>query len=94
LYQFEAPSRVSHCFGAIDLAAFGPVEEFKDKIDQMIREIKSSPKAKNVREIFLPGELEARRKHERLIAGIPIGRVVLDELKREGETSGVSYSLE
>jgi LDH2 family malate/lactate/ureidoglycolate dehydrogenase len=94
LYQFETPSRVSHCFGALDLAAFGPVEEFKDRIDQMIREIKSSPKAKNVSEIFLPGEIEARNKQERLIAGIPIGRVVLDELKRDGETSGVPYSLE
>jgi LDH2 family malate/lactate/ureidoglycolate dehydrogenase len=94
MYQVATPSHVSHCFGAIDLSAFGPVEEFKNKIDQMIREIKSGPKAKNVPEIFLPGEIEARRKQDRLAAGIPIARNVLDELKREGETSGIPYSLE
>jgi LDH2 family malate/lactate/ureidoglycolate dehydrogenase len=93
LYQFEKPSSVSHCFGAIDLAAFGPAEEFKHRMDQMIKEIKSGPKAKNVQEIFLPGEIEARRKQDRLAAGIPIARNVLDELKREGESSGVPYSL-
>jgi LDH2 family malate/lactate/ureidoglycolate dehydrogenase len=94
LYQFETPSRVSHCFAAIDLAAFGPVEDFKKRIDQMIREIKSGPKAKNVAEIFLPGEIEARKRHERVKTGIPISRPVLNELRQEGVTSGVPYILE
>lgn len=94
MYQVETASRVSHCFGAIDLAAFGPVAEFKQKIDRMIGEIKHGPKAKNVAEIFLPGEIEARRKQERLRTGIPVSRAVLDELKREGESSRIPYDLE
>jgi len=88
------PSRVSHCFMAINLAAFGPVGEFKERIDQMILGIKSTPKTKDVEEIFLPGEIEERRKRQQLKDGIPLARVTLDELKREGEACGIPYTLE
>ncbi|RKL63337.1 Ldh family oxidoreductase [Thermoanaerobacteraceae bacterium SP2] len=85
---------VSHYFGAIDIAAFGPVEEFKEKVDQMILSVKRCAKAKNVTEIFLPGEIEERKKQKRLKEGIPVPRVILDELKREGEACGIPYTLE
>jgi len=90
----ESPARVSHCFMAIDLARFGPVGEFKKRVDQMIAGIKGTPRAKNVEEIFLPGEIEERKKQQRLKDGIPLARVTLDELKREGAACGITYTLE
>jgi LDH2 family malate/lactate/ureidoglycolate dehydrogenase len=87
----DRPSRTSHCFMAIDVASFGPVRDFKSNIDKMILEIKGNPKAKDVEEIFLPGEIEQKKKMQRLTTGIPVLGVILEELKQEGETFGISH---
>lgn len=92
--DFENPTCTSHYFGAINVAAFGPVAEFKERMDEFIRSVKANPKAKGVEEIFLPGEIELRLKKRRLAEGIPVARVTLDDLKREGEQSGLPYDLE
>ncbi len=89
----DRPSHTSHCFMAIDVASFGSVQEFKSNIDKMILEIKGNPKAKDVEEIFLPGEIEQKIKIQRLITGIPIPDAILEELRQEGEASGISHML-
>lgn len=91
--HFTGPTTISHYFGAIDIAAFGSVQEFKDHVDELIISIKNSPKAKDVEEIFLPGEIELRRKAQRLSDGIPLSLVTLEDLKRQGEEYGVPCSL-
>jgi len=91
--HFDGPTTISHYFGAIDLAAFGSVAEFKDNVDELIVSIKNSPKAKGVEEIFLPGELELRRKAQRIKDGIPLSVVTLADLKRQGEEYGIPCTL-
>ncbi len=91
--DFDGPIYVSQYFGAIDVAVFEPVAEFKAKVDELITIIKTSPKAKGVNEVFLPGEIEARTRRERLDKGIPLSTLTLDELRREGEAYGVPYTL-
>lgn len=71
--DFTNPQNVGHYFNAIDVNKFIPLDEFKQKMDSMIRDIKGSPRAKGVDEIFLPGEMEIRRKAKRLAEGIPLG---------------------
>lgn len=90
----DAPSRVSHFFIAIDLAAFGVVDEYKARVDRMILDIKAMPKAAGIAEIYLPGEIEAKRRQQRLADGIPLEQVILDELMAEGVRCGVAYTLE
>ena len=92
--EFENPTNIGHVFGVIDIGKFIPIEIFKDNIDQMINEIKSTPRAEGVSEIFLPGEIEFKKKESRLIEGIPLTRAVLDELKREGIKCKIEYTLE
>ena len=91
--NFEEPSWTSHYFSAIDIAAFQPVTDFCDHMDQMIREIKANTKAANVQEIFLPGEIELRRRSERLANGVPISAVVFEDLKKEALVCGVPFDL-
>ena len=62
-------------------------------MDQMIREIKANTKAANVQEIFLPGEIELRRRSERLANGVPISAVVFEDLKKEALVCGVPFDL-
>lgn len=56
----------------IDIAAFAPVEDFKEEVDQLISEIKSSPVMPGFDEVLLPGEREHRAREERTRGGIPI----------------------
>ncbi len=91
--DFEQPSMTSHCFGAINIAAFQPVEEFGQHMDRMICEIKSNTKADNVPEIFLPGEIELRKRAKRISQGIPLSVEILADLKKEAETCGIGFDF-
>lgn len=92
--EFEKSTNIGHVFGVINIEKFISLDYFKKSIDNMIEEIKSSPKAAGVNEIFLPGEIELLKKETRLVEGIPITRAVLNELREEGIKCGVEYILE
>ena len=83
--DFKNPQNVGHVFQVIDVKKFGNIELFKDKMDRMIRDIKESPKARGIEEIYLPGELEHRRRQKRLAEGIPLGRKVYEDLLEIGK---------
>ncbi|MDK2877411.1 MAG: hypothetical protein PWR06_127 [Thermoanaerobacteraceae bacterium] len=91
--DFENPTGTGHFFGAINIESFVPLQEFKNNMDKMIRDVKKNTPAKGVEEIFLPGEIELRKREKRLKEGIPITIPVLNELKIEGERYGVPFNL-
>jgi LDH2 family malate/lactate/ureidoglycolate dehydrogenase len=57
---------------AIKVEAFVPIREFKDEVDRLIEEIKSSPPRPGVQEVLLPGEREHATMIKRRKDGIPI----------------------
>lgn len=63
---------VGVCIHLVDIAAFQSSDEFLDRIDTLIEEVKNNDKAPNVDEIYLPGEIEANTEKERLQKGIPL----------------------
>jgi len=78
----------SHIFTAIDPEGYCPLEEFKARIDSMIRHIKSAKKRHGFKEILLPGELEWLEEERRRRDGIFVDDVwwkailkVTEELK-------------
>lgn len=91
--NFEEPSYTSHYFSAINIEAFQPLAEFTAHMDQVIREIKANTKAANVQEIYLPGEIELRRRNERLIDGVPISALVFEDLQKEAQICGIPFDL-
>lgn len=88
--DFDKPQNVGHFFQLIDVNRMMPMELFKERVDQMIDEIKSSPKAEGVEEIFLPGEIELNIEQERLTNGINLGKEVFEAIKQVGEDSKVN----
>jgi LDH2 family malate/lactate/ureidoglycolate dehydrogenase len=54
----EVPVNQSHAFVAIDIAHFLPIEQFKERVDHLIRFIRNAPRAKGADRIYLPGEME------------------------------------
>ncbi len=78
---------------ALNIEAFMPLEEFKNKIDKMIRDIKAAPSQPGVDSILIPGELEFRTREIRLKEGIPVPDATLKNIRRLAETLGVGVTL-
>ncbi|WP_241236343.1 Ldh family oxidoreductase [Brevibacillus marinus] len=91
--NWEQPQNVGHQFIAIDINRFMPLEQFKARMDQYIRELKQEPKAPGVQEILIPGELEYRRTIERKARGIELPPKVAAELAAIGEKYGVDFNI-
>ena len=54
------------------IEAFSPIDEFLDRVELLIAQIRSSPRADAGQQVLLPGELEHERRTERTAAGVPI----------------------
>jgi LDH2 family malate/lactate/ureidoglycolate dehydrogenase len=79
----KSPTNTGHAIVAIDIAAFADVADFKNSVDEIWEQMKSSPKLPGVDEIRLPGERSATIFEDRMAEGVPVSgelRRALDEL--------------
>jgi LDH2 family malate/lactate/ureidoglycolate dehydrogenase len=81
-------------YQAIDIERFTPLDEFKDRTEELIAQIKGSALAPGSEGIFFPGELEYERKQDRLKNGLPLDQFVRGEIKKETEAQGLKYDVE
>jgi LDH2 family malate/lactate/ureidoglycolate dehydrogenase len=65
---------------AVDPGRFMPVDEFRARVDTLVRDIRAAERADGVERIWLPGEPEHETRLERLRAGIPLPAALVDEL--------------
>lgn len=89
----DNPVSIGHLMMAINIKAFMPLEMFTEKVDALVEEIKSGPKAPGVKEFFMPGEIEHRIKQERLAGGIPLDAKVAEELRELAVSLGISAAI-
>ena len=54
---------------------FLPLPEFRDRVDGLIDDVHASALAPGIDRIYVPGEIEAERRVERLRDGIPFSRI-------------------
>ena len=76
----------SHCFVAIDVARFMPLEEFQSRMEFLITTVKSAQPAQGYDEVMVAGDPEWRMEAHRLREGIPLDASVwqrLGELAQE-----------
>jgi L-2-hydroxycarboxylate dehydrogenase (NAD+) len=76
-------TNTGHSIVAVNIAAFGDVEDFKRKVDEIWEQMKSSEKLPGVDEIRLPGERSTKIYEDRIVNGVPLSpelRLTLDEL--------------
>jgi len=93
LSQSSERQKVGHLFVVLNIETFMPVAEFKEKVDRMIREIKSTPLAKGFERIYLPGEIEFEKKAEYLKTGIPLPIELIDKLRELGKELHLEFPL-
>jgi LDH2 family malate/lactate/ureidoglycolate dehydrogenase len=83
-WTFSDPSKpTGHgaAFIAINIAPFMPVEHFKERMDQTIREIRASDRTSGADRIYLPGEMEWERREKSLAEGIDLPADVVASLR-------------
>lgn len=85
----STPAGLGHMVAAIDVSAFTDVAAFKERLDLMAGELKSTTTRTEFDEVLLPGEPEARTKETREQDGVPIGEGVQANLEQLAETYDV-----
>ena len=89
----EGPTGVGVMTMAIDINRFMPVDNFSKMIDEHVRTIRDSWKAKGQSRIYLPGEIEAEREHLSRNEGIEIDPPVVKAIDILLEKAGLSVRL-
>lgn len=94
LYKdFDRYQNVGQFFFVTRADLFQPLQEYKERMDQMIREIRQVPIIDGVDQIYLPGEIEQKTKSEREVKGIPLSNEIFDDLMMVAEKYKVSNEL-
>lgn len=67
-------------FLAVDPARFQPVEEFRARTDELVRQVRHSTPAPGVDRVLVPGQLEHENRTRRTRGGIPLPDALRTEL--------------
>lgn len=91
--DFEHPQDVGHFFMALDISAYMDPNEFCDRVEALVSELKALPKKEGVNEIFMPGELEIDRTIQRKANGIDVPESVYNELQALSDQYKVAFDV-
>ncbi len=83
-----------HFFGAINIASFRPVEEFRREMDLLIRELRRTRPAEGQERVYVAGEIEFETATERAANGIPLHASILKGLRELSKELSIPYDLE
>jgi LDH2 family malate/lactate/ureidoglycolate dehydrogenase len=93
---FQSPATASTCThfcAAMKISGFTPPEEFKKGMDRLIETYHNLPKAKGVKNITIPGELEWALVQDRKKNGIPLDEVVMQSLQELSAEFKVDFDI-
>lgn len=85
-HDFETTTNTGQAIAMIDLAAFGDVAAFKQRVDTVVRDLRASERMPHVDRIWLPGEQSHAKRLAYARDGIPVGpalRRALDAVAAE-----------
>ncbi|MCC6053211.1 MAG: Ldh family oxidoreductase [Desulfurococcaceae archaeon] len=93
-YTTVRDANVGHALIALDISKFMRLEEFYERLEQMISEIKSLKKSPWADNIWIPGEKAWLTMQTRLKIGIPIHLNILENLREIARRVGVKFDIE
>jgi LDH2 family malate/lactate/ureidoglycolate dehydrogenase len=93
VFQEDTHFDVGHTMIAINIESFGPKERFFERLEQLVREVKSAAPVTPGESILLPGEAEHRRLLERKQNGIPVDVATVERLRPIASELGVQCPL-
>ena len=87
--DFKTPTNTGQFITAIDISAFGDVENFKNNVDNVYRTFKASATLPGYDEVLLPGEQSYKKRQDRTAKGIPVHNGLLKSLNITADQLGV-----
>jgi LDH2 family malate/lactate/ureidoglycolate dehydrogenase len=84
--------RDGHFFLAINIATFEEVEDFKQRVDKIVKEVHGSRRADGVDRVLVPGELEASFERAYATDGIPLAATTINDIADQAEGLRVDAS--
>lgn len=87
-------ARQGHFLLAIDVEAFMPANRFKERMDTLIKDVRSCKPAPGFTRVCVPGEQSFEKKARRLKEGIPIDAAVWNELQELRSCLGMMSELD
>jgi LDH2 family malate/lactate/ureidoglycolate dehydrogenase len=79
-HQPLGPTGIGVFTMAIDIERFMPLHQFKDLMASYAKSIKKKKKAKEVSQIYLPGEIELEKEKKSITEGIELDSTVVKSL--------------
>jgi LDH2 family malate/lactate/ureidoglycolate dehydrogenase len=87
-----APNDAGHLFLALDVAAFGLVGEFHERVATLAAEVTGADRAPGIDRVYLPGERAAERQAAAARRGVPVDRSTLEALQAAARGAGLPWS--
>jgi LDH2 family malate/lactate/ureidoglycolate dehydrogenase len=87
-----APNDAAHLFLALDVAAFGSVAEFHERVATLTAEVTGSDRAPGIDRVYLPGERAAECQAAAARRGVPMDRSTLEALQAAARGVGLPWS--
>ncbi len=84
------PQPVGQVFGAINIEAFRPLDEFFDDVDSTIDAVHALKPVPGVKRVLLPGEPEWLKRERALVEGIGYPRVLLHDVAGKCQRYGLT----
>lgn len=91
--ELAKPGMNTFFMSAIRLSDFINPERFMIRMDVWIRSVRSIRKSEGVDRIWLPGEKEFVMRNQRLIDGVPLSSIMVNELRILAIEAGVMFNL-
>ena len=96
--QHEGPAEArgnygDHFFGALRIASFLPVEQFKNTMDDATDALEALPTLPGVDKVSIPGRYESEIVKDRETNGIPLDPAVIEDLKALAAEVTIEYDL-
>ncbi|PHY05722.1 MAG: lactate dehydrogenase [Alcaligenaceae bacterium] len=86
-------SGAGHLMVALNVAAFQPLSDFHQKIDQYVRSLKDVPLAAGHEQVFYPGELEKQADTDNRARGLALPADTVADVVRIAREAGVNSNL-
>lgn len=88
---FVGKARVAkgYLFLTLDVGRFLPLPEFRKRVDELVRDMRSCEPAPGVDRVYAPGEIEHLHRLESLREGVPVAPGVIAELEGFGRDFGL-----
>lgn len=87
--SFATPPDLGHLFMALNINRLMPTPLFQAGVTALIQQLRASELATGVERVFLPGELEFRRRESRLRDGIPLPEDAITTLQAVANDLGL-----